>query len=936
MALPTSLKLFIDTTNGIAYSSFSGSQQVSQPSFYVGDKAQIEIYLIKETGVSNYPRQEVITGGSVSLKVAVGQIDETPSAGTWALSYGGDTTTALAYNITTANLQTALNQLASITAAGGVTVSKVGDNYNITFNTNGARTDLTSNSSGLIPLSVAGIASLQTGDSTHPQIYLVHLQRTVAAYSESFTQVDESTITVTTLAAWDGLRASYRVYINPDPKGGTFSLGFDPLTGSSISTSVIPVGASGIDVKNALNTGVLEGKVTVQQVGGYAYDITVDTQPGTLGLTADDAGLLSFNGYKGEINLNTASALALLDGAEKLDTFLEVEITSDGKPLTVLQIRCILKSPVVDEAAVEPLVLDTYLSQTAADSRYLRISNNLSEGTAATMRSNLDVYSETQTDNLLALKVSAQDLTDGLDTKLSLTGGSMAEGNNGISFLWTAGNAASNFNPLGVSGQTLDDSGFFQLSTQSLRMIGAGPTYPEVQVTSAGVKFNDNTEQTTAFLGSVNWGNVAGTLADQTDLQAALDAKLDVSTASSTYYPSSNPSGFVTVTGDRYLTQSTSSLTVDNSAGKSLTVGTGLSFSSQQDCVISLNSDPANVHMHCTVVSYNSGTGAMVVNANSHTGNGTHTGWTVNVGGVTPQQSVSWGSVTGTLTSQTDLQAALDDKLADAPIDGSSYARKDGAWEAITSGGGMTSGGQLIINDGDIYTVTNADNNKHYMVTSNTGRAEVRFSNTLDIGLSVAFTGYGTAINLIPTGSAELLRYNSYVFMPQGGTARLFKITGNHYSLDATYLINTPPTAGTILFDGCANVGGQDAAGTFWEGYYVYRHQVADGIGGVINTDTPNSSGCYYPNGYVISRTNTVGYITELYLPDGSTVDPSFGYSYAIDTIANGSGSTGTSYSYISPAYGTLIYNWSGYTYMGWINVNYYYNGSGGYYSEYV
>lgn len=932
MALPTSLKLFIDTNNGIAYSSFSGSQQVSQPSFYVGDKAQIEIYLIKETGVSNYPRQEVITGGSVSLKVAVGQIDETPSAGTWKLSYDGDTTSALPYNITAANLQTALNLLASITAAGGVTVSKVGDNFNITFNTNGARADLISNSSGLIPLSVAGISILQTGDSTHPQISLVHLQRTVAAYSESFTQVDESSITVTTLSAWDGLRASYRVYINPDPKGGTFSLAFDPLTGSSISTSVIPVGASGIDVKNALNTGVLEDKVTVQQVGGYAYDITVNVQPGTLGLTADDAGLLSFNGYKGEINLNTASALALLDGAERIDTFLEVEITSDGKPLTVLQIRCILKSPVVDEAAIEPLVLDTYLSQTAADSRYLRISNNLSDGTAATMRSNLGVYSETQTDNLLALKVSAQDLTDGLATKLDLAGGTIT----GSITTPTSADYAAFFNNSDVGVVNYVSGTFAQCDLDGVSVGNFIVGSQLIQIKPTHIKFNDNTEQTTAFLGSVNWGNVAGTLADQTDLQAALDAKLDVSTASSTYYPSSNPSGFVTVTGDRYLTQSTSSLTVDNSAGKSLTVGTGLSFSSQQDCVISLNSDPANVHMHCTVVSYDSGTGAMVVDVNSHAGNGTHTGWTVNVGGVTPQQSVSWGSVTGTLTSQTDLQAALDDKLADAPIDGSSYARKDGAWEAITSGGGMTSGGTLAINDGDIYTVTNADNNKYYNVTSNTGRAEIRYSNTLDIGLSVAFCANNCAINFIPTGTAQVRSYNGFVFMPFSGTARLFKLTAEVFALDATYLINTPPSAGTILFEGCAEMSGVDAAGVYWSGLYTYRHQVADGIGGVINTDTPNSSGCYYPNLYVISRETTYGVITEISLPDGSTVDPSFGYSYAIDTIANGSGSTGTSNTYISPAYGTLMYNWSGYTYMGWTNVNYYYNGSGGYYSEYV
>jgi len=53
-----------------------------------------------------------------------------------------------------------------------------------------------------------------------------------------------------------------------------------------------------------------------------------------------------------------------------------------------------------------------------------------------------------------------------------------------------------------------------------------------------------------------------------------------------------------------------------------------------------------------------------------------------------------WGAITGTLSDQTDLQAALDLKLADAPSDGETYGRKDGAWEVVTTGGG---GAQLVM-----------------------------------------------------------------------------------------------------------------------------------------------------------------------------------------------------------------------------------------------
>jgi hypothetical protein len=110
------------------------------------------------------------------------------------------------------------------------------------------------------------------------------------------------------------------------------------------------------------------------------------------------------------------------------------------------------------------------------------------------------------------------------------------------------------------------------------------------------------------------------------------------------------------VPGDRYLTTSTTSLTIGNGT-KSLTVGTGLSYTTTQNVTISFD---ASHHMHGEVLTYNTGTGAMTVDVNHHTGSGTYTAWVINVGGVTPVTSTAWGAITGTLSSQTDLQTALD------------------------------------------------------------------------------------------------------------------------------------------------------------------------------------------------------------------------------------------------------------------------------------
>jgi hypothetical protein len=74
---------------------------------------------------------------------------------TVTLTYGGNSTVGLTAASTAANIQTALNALASITAAGGVTVTRTAGTdltsttttYQIVFNTGGARTAITAASS---------------------------------------------------------------------------------------------------------------------------------------------------------------------------------------------------------------------------------------------------------------------------------------------------------------------------------------------------------------------------------------------------------------------------------------------------------------------------------------------------------------------------------------------------------------------------------------------------------------------------------------------------------------------------------------------------------------------------------------------------------------------------------------------------------------------
>lgn len=132
--------------------------------------------------------------------------------------------------------------------------------------------------------------------------------------------------------------------------------------------------------------------------------------------------------------------------------------------------------------------------------------------------------------------------------------------------------------------------------------------------------------------------------------------------------------------GDRYLTTSTTSNSVANGT-KTFTVQTGLSYTPTQDITIVYNN--AN-HMHGTVTSYDSGTGVIVIDVSQHTGSGTYTAWTINVGGLT--------TAAGALLSANNLNDVASTATALTNLGGVPSGR------TISAGTGLVGGGDLTAN----------------------------------------------------------------------------------------------------------------------------------------------------------------------------------------------------------------------------------------------
>ena len=284
--------------------------------------------------------------------------------------------------------------------------------------------------------------------------------------------------------------------------------------------------------------------------------------------------------------------------------------------------------------------------------------------------------------NITGTLSNQTDLQTRLDAKFPLTGGAMSpdaqinlisnDNSSGINispnpnFGIQVGRTNSNDDTTGTVIRpglfyVGENDGSFSFKTNY--GFGGSGLFTEIQ---GGLKldyltFSDNSTQASAFIPSnyltassiastyLSKSSAASTYLSQSSAasayltqSSAASAYLTQSSAASTYYtkPSGTTSQYIRgdgslntfpAVGDRYLTSSTSTLTINNDNGKTMTVGTGLSYSAQQD--ITVFYDTGN-HMHGTVISYNSTTGVMVFDGNSHSGSGTYSTWTVNVGGV--------------------------------------------------------------------------------------------------------------------------------------------------------------------------------------------------------------------------------------------------------------------------------------------------------------
>jgi hypothetical protein len=329
--------------------------QAAAPSFYQGNVANLELHIVATSGVGTIPVEVPFPAGA-EISVAVGDTNTYPTGGMWGLLVNDVETEPMPYNATTTQVAAALNALPAVASSGGLSVSKTGDGYTITWNTYGLKPTIGIGSDTLTPSSYESISLVQEGSTERRQIVFVELRQNPIALSTTWTPLSTPSVSVAEVQAWNGTNRIWRVSIAPQPRAGSITISY------GTKTATVSYNASTAVVASALSPA------QVFSTGQFQWDIVIAEDS----LLTASGSLVGYNGYSGTINFATAECHQFLAGAERRQTSLEVSISVDDKRYTLIQTTCNVFADVVSDGVITPLTLGVALSEQVANARFVR------------------------------------------------------------------------------------------------------------------------------------------------------------------------------------------------------------------------------------------------------------------------------------------------------------------------------------------------------------------------------------------------------------------------------------------------------------------------------------------------------------------------------------------------------------------------------------
>lgn len=306
------------------------------PPLVYGDVVSVELSAYRRSqGNSSVFYVVDLSGYDISL--AIGEVNSRPSLGFWALTFGGDTSGPISAGATAAEVSAIISPLTGIVGAGGITVTGDPGDWVFSFSLAGVQTVGTVAFEGATTVT-ASITELTPGTATTPAQWRVQLMESAPAGIVSDAWASGSTTPASTVTG------SGTVWcLNLDPAATT---GYYSLTANSRTTGYLPLSASTLDIKTALELIAAPCQVIPSATGGAIIAFATSTT-----LTIDDALLTIPPTKTALLNLSTPGIREMLDGVSFAPAELTVTLADGSSQTTSAVIGVTLKMPVATPAA---------------------------------------------------------------------------------------------------------------------------------------------------------------------------------------------------------------------------------------------------------------------------------------------------------------------------------------------------------------------------------------------------------------------------------------------------------------------------------------------------------------------------------------------------------------------------------------------------------
>jgi hypothetical protein len=426
-----SLDIYIDTTNGNLVAAGS-ARNGTLPTLTRNDSYNLRVRL-QERDTEGFLRDLDLTGSSI--KLGIGGIDGDPTDGQFKLVLNSVTSNAISFNATPLQVYTAISGIAGT----GVTVTTYGNEqfaYLITSATLNTAMSFGGSAFTLFPTSSVLVSTRRFPTASVAAQQVVRLVRNPAVFADTFVASPTSgVLSLTRIQIGSTTKnETYDLAIGSDAEGGSVVLNY-----GANSTTAIPIGASSVSFAEALSavTGVGSGNVSVD-IGNNAgnYSISFVRNLGltalTNNLTLDASGVIFGNFLQTTVTMATAELEELFSetGSDTISPKIEVELTQNGTPKTVLQTDVTVRRDLLTSGSAVPAAQASYLTSAESYAAFVEDSTSNVDATNRKLyNSSSQVFLDWQNNTIgtgttiLDLSGTAVTITDGYNLGVGTTTG---------------------------------------------------------------------------------------------------------------------------------------------------------------------------------------------------------------------------------------------------------------------------------------------------------------------------------------------------------------------------------------------------------------------------------------------------------------------------------------------------------------------------------